>query len=451
MTATAGTFVIPTIVPSSVFGKNPPSDMINIGQIGFGRIAMTHDLAETMRYDTARIVAVADFDSNRLARGKEFIGNYYTKKTGRQGYINVKAYDDYHDLIADKEIDAVIISTPDHWHSQPGIEAALAGKDIYLQKPTSLTIKEGRLLSDIVRRQKVILQVGVQQRSSPQFRYAAELVRNGRIGKLHSVRIGLPGDPAGPEAPPQPVPKNLNYDGWLGSTPEVYYTEIRVHPQDSITDRPGWLRCEQFGAGMITGWGQHHFDSAAWGMDTELTGPVSVEAVAQFPKEGLWDVHGDFMAKAEYANGITMLTSGGYPNGIRYEGTEGWIFVTRGAYTATPSDPVASEQNVKALSASDPKILTSVIGSNEIHLYESSEHHSNWLDCIKSRKQPISPVEEGHRACTICLITHIAMKLGRKLNWDPVKEMFLNDEEANRWLSRPQRKPYGTDYIKIEE
>jgi len=451
MTATAGTFVIPTIVPSSVFGKNPPSDMINIGQIGFGRIAMTHDLAETMRYDTARIVAVADFDSNRLARGKEFIGNYYTKKTGRQGYINVKAYDDYHDLIADKEIDAVIISTPDHWHSQPGIEAALAGKDIYLQKPTSLTIKEGRLLSDIVRRQKVILQVGVQQRSSPQFRYAAELVRNGRIGKLHSVRIGLPGDPAGPEAPPQPVPKNLNYDGWLGSTPEVYYTEIRVHPQNSITDRPGWLRCEQFGAGMITGWGQHHFDSAAWGMDTELTGPVSVEAVAQFPKEGLWDVHGDFMAKAEYANGITMLTSGGYPNGIRYEGTEGWIFVTRGAYTATPSDPVASEQNVKALSASDPKILTSVIGSNEIHLYESSEHHGNWLECIKSRKQPISPVEEGHRACTICLITHIAMKLGRKLNWDPVKEMFLNDEEANRWLSRPQRKPYGTDYIKIEE
>ena len=449
MTATAGTIVIPTIVPSSVFGKNPPSDMINIGQIGFGRIAMTHDLAETMRYDTARIVAVADFDSNRLARGKEFIGNYYTKKTGRQGYINVKAYDDYHDLIADKEIDAVIISTPDHWHSQPGIEAALAGKDIYLQKPTSLTIKEGRLLSDVVRRQKVILQVGLQQRSSPQFRYAAELVRNGRIGKLHTVRIGLPGDPAGPEAPPKPVPKNLNYDGWLGSTHEVYYSEIRVHPQDSITDSPGWLRCEQFGAGMITGWGQHHFDSAAWGMDTELTGPVSVEAVAQFPKEGLWDVHGDFMAKAEYANGITMMTSGGYPNGIRYEGTDGWIFVTRNAYTATPSDRATSEKNIKALSASNPKILTSVIGPNETHLYESKEHHGNWLDCIKSRKEPISPVEEGHRTCTICLITHIAMKLGRKLEWDPVKEIFLNEGEANRWLSRPQRKPYGTDNIKI--
>lgn len=451
MAVTAGTFAFPVIVPSSVLGKNPPSDMINIGQIGFGRIAMTHDLAETLKYETARVTAVADYDSVRLAKGKEFVENFYTKKTGKKGYVDVKTYDDYHDLIANKDIDAVIISTPDHWHSQPAIEAALAGKDIYLQKPTSLTISEGRLLSDVVRRQKVILQVGVQQRSSPQFRYAAELVRNGRIGRLHTVKIGLPGDPAGPEAPPQPVPANLNYDGWLGSTPEVYYTEIRVHPRNSITDRPGWLRCEQFGAGMITGWGQHHFDSAAWGMDTELTGPVSVEAVAQFPKSGLWDVHGDFMSKAEYANGITMLTSGGYPNGILYEGTEGWIFVTRGDYAVTPSDPVASERNVKALSASDPKILTSVIGPSEIHLYESSEHHGNWLDCIKSRKQPISPVEEGHRACTICLITHIAMKLGRKLDWDPVKEVFLNDDEANIWLSRPQRKPYGTNYIKIQE
>ena len=449
MTAAAGTMIIPTIVPSSVIGKYPPSDMINIGQIGFGRIAMTHDLAETLKYDVARVVTIADYDSDRLARGKEFIERYYTKKTGKSGYVNVKTYGDYHDLIADKGIDAVIISTPDHWHSQPAIEAALAGKDIYLQKPTSLTITEGRLLSNVVKRKGVILQVGTQQRSSTQFRFAAELVRNGRIGRLHTVKIGLPGDPSGPEAPQQPIPKNLNYDGWLGSTPQVYYTEIRVHPQNSITDRPGWLRCEQFGAGMITGWGQHHFDSAAWGMDTELTGPVSIEAVAQFPKSGLWDVHGDFMSKAEYKNGITMLTSGGYPNGIRYDGTEGWVFVTRGAYSATPSDPTVAGSNTKALDASDPKILTSVTGPNEIHLYESREQHGNWLDCIKSRKEPISPVEIGHRACTVCLIIHIAMKLGRKLNWDPEKERFINDDEANKWLSRPQRKPYGTDYIKI--
>lgn len=293
------------------------------------------------------------------------------------------------------------------------------------------------------------MQVGTQQRSTAQFRIAAELVRNGRIGKLHTVRVGLPGDPSGPDASEMPIPKNLNYNMWLGSTPEVYYTEIRVHPQNSMTDRPGWLRCEQFGAGMITGWGQHHFDSAAWGMDTEYTGPISIEAVAEFPKSGLWNVHGDFMAKAEYKNGVTMYTSGGYPNGIRYEGTEGWIFVSRGSYTASPSDPVSKEKSSKALDASDPKILTSVIGANETHLYVSEDQHGNWLDCIKSRKTPISPAEIGHRACSVCLLTHIAMKLSRKLTWNPDKEVFVNDPEANALLSRPQRAPYGTKNIKM--
>jgi myo-inositol 2-dehydrogenase/D-chiro-inositol 1-dehydrogenase len=177
--------------------------------------------------------------------------------------------------------------------------------------------------------------------------------------------------------------------------------------------------------------------------------PLTVEAVAQFPKSGLWDVHGDFMAKAEYKNEITMLTSGGYPNGVRYEGTEGWIFVTRGSYTASPSDPVAKTGNSTALDASDPKILSSLIKDNETHLYVSNEQHGNWLDCIKSRKEPISPVETGHRACSVCLLTHIAMKLGRKLNWDPDKEVFLNDDEANSMLSRKQRYPFGTDYIQF--
>ncbi len=445
----SGTIIVPTIVPSFVFGKNAPSNKINIAQIGFGRIASGHDLPDTLKYDAARVIAVADLDSNRLAKGKQYIESYYEKKTGSKSYVEVKTYGDYRDLLLNKDIDAVIISTPDHWHSQPAIEAALAGKDIYLQKPTSLTIEEGRLLSDVVRKKGVIFQVGTQQRSSPQFRIAAELVRNGRIGKLHTVRVGLPGDPSGPEAPEMPVPKNLNYDMWLGSTPEVYYTEMRVHPQNSLSDRPGWLRCEQFGAGMITGWGQHHFDSAAWGMNTEYTGPIAIEAVAEFPKSGLWNVHGDFMAKAEYANGVTMYTSGGYTNGIRYEGTEGWIFVSRGDYSATASDPVAKQRSSRALDASDKKILSSVIGENETHLYVSDDQHGNWLDCIKSRKEPISPVEIGHRACTVCLITHIAMKLSRKLTWNPDTERFVNDDEANSMLSRPQRAAYGTRSLKI--
>lgn len=443
-----GTLVFPTIVPSSVFGKNAPSNKIHIGQIGCGRIARDHDIAETIKYDKAQFVAVCDVDSKRLADGKKYVDEYYAKKSGKSNFSNVRMYENYIDMLSDKNIDAVIISTPDHQHAEPAVRAALAKKDIYLQKPTSLTVEEGRLLSDVVRRQDVILQVGTQQRSSPQFRIAAELVRNGRIGKIHTVKIGLPGDPSGPEAAEMPIPKNLNYDMWLGSTPNVYYTEIRVHPQNNY-GRPGWLRCEQFGSGMITGWGQHHFDSAAWGMDTEYTGPVSVEAVAQFPKSGLWDVHGDFMVKAEYENGITMYTSGGYPNGIRYEGTDGWIFVSRGNYVASSSDPVTQANSAKALDASDSKILTSEIKENEIHLYKSDNQHGNWLDCIKSRKEPISPVEIGHRACTICLISHIAMKIPGKLEWDPKLEKFKNSELANSMLKRPQRAPYGTDYIKF--
>lgn len=443
----SGTIILPTIVPSTVFGKNAPSNKINIAQIGFGRIAMTHDLAETLNYDQARVIAVADLDSLRAAKGKQFIESFYSKKTGSNNAVQVKIYGDYREMLQNKDVDAVIISTPDHWHAQPAIEAALAGKDVYLQKPTSLTIAEGRLLCDVVKRKGTVLQVGTQQRAMPQFRIAAELVRNGRIGKLHTVKIGLPGDPSGPEAPEMPVPKNFNYNMWLGSTPEVYYTEMRVHPQNSMTDRPGWLRCEQFGAGMITGWGQHHFDSAAWGMDTELTGPISINAIAEFPRSGLWNVHGNFIATAEYKNGITMITSGNYPNGIRYEGSEGWIFVSRGAYTASASDP--GPKGGKALDASDRKILSSVIRENEIHLYKIDNQHENWLDCIKSRKEPISPVEKGHRACTICLITHIAMKTGRRLSWNPETEKFINDDAANAMLSRTQRAPYGTNNIKF--
>ena len=439
---TAGVVVLPTIIPSSVIGKNAPNNKINVGQIGCGRIAQSHDMPGTLQHDTARYIAVSDLDKNRMTDGKNLVEDYYRKKTGRDNYVSVKMYDDYKEMLLNKDIDAIVISTPDHWHAQPAIEAALAGKHVYLQKPTSLTVTEGRIMADIVKEKGIILQMGTQQRSSAQFRIAAELVRNGRIGRLHTVKIGLPGDPSGPEAFEMPVPKWFNYDMWLGETPYVPYTEIGVHPQQGY-DRPGWLRREQFGAGMITGWGQHHFDSAAWGMNTEYTGPVSVEAVAEFPKSGIWDVHGDFMSKAEYANGITMFTSTGYPNGIRYEGTEGWIFVSRGDYVASASDPVVKAGNNKALDASDQAILTSVIGENEIHLYRSEEQHGNWLDCIQTKKEPISPVEIGHRACTISLITHIAMKLNRKLNWNPGTERFENDEQANNLLSRPERYPYG--------
>jgi predicted dehydrogenase len=433
----------PTIVPASVLGASAPGNRINVGSIGTGRISRGHDMPGVWKYDTARIVAVSDLDSKRLEDAKRLVNDYYAKKTGTP-YDGVTGYADYRDLLASRDVDAVLISTPDHWHALIAVAAVRAGKDVYLQKPASLTIAEGRALADAVHRSGRIFQIGSQQRSSAQFRYAAELVRNGRIGRLQTVKIGLPGDPAGRVEPEMPVPPNLNYDMWLGSTPVVYYTENRVHPQTSY-DRPGWLRCEQFGAGMITGWGSHHIDCAHWAMDTEYTGPVEVWGTAEFPTSGLWDVHGAFKTEATYANGVHMIVSGEFPNGIRFEGTDGWIFVSRGDETVTPSDPVARLKDAQALAASNPAIITSVIGPDEVHLYESTDHHGNWLECVRSRRNPIVPVEVAHRSCSACLLHHIAMKLKRRLRWDPDKERFVGDDQANAMLSRTQRAPYRLD------
>ncbi len=423
----------PAIVPSTVFGQNAPSNRINVGAIGVGRISRVHDLPAIRKVDFARIVAVCDLDANRVEQGKILVNGFYDTQDG------VKGYSDYHELLANKDIDAVVISTPDHQHAVLAVNAAQAGKDIYLQKPASLTISEGRRMSDEVRKSKRIFQIGSQQRSWKQFHRACELVRNGRIGDVQHVEVGLPGDPSGPDAPEMPVPPNFNYDAWLGTTPVVYYTEMRVHPQKGF-DRPGWLRCEQFGAGMITGWGAHHVDTAHWGMNTELTGPIEIWGTAEFPTQGLWNVHGKFKTEARYANGMTMSISGDYPNGIKFIGAKGWIFVTR-EENVTASDPAGP--GGAPLQASDPKILDSVIGPNEIHLATASEHHLNWLECVRSRKEPLAPPEIAHRACSTCLLHHIAMKTKRKLFWDPQKERFKNDDAANAMLSRPQRAPYG--------
>jgi len=435
----------PTIVPASVMGKLAPSNRINVGAIGTGRISRIHDLPGVWKYDNARIMAVCDLDSKRMEDAKSLVNGYYSQKTAKT-YDGVAGYLDYRELLKNKDVDAVLVSTPDHWHALISIAAVEAGKDVYQQKPASLTIVEGRALSDAVHRSGRIFQMGSQQRSSVQFRYAAELIRNGRIGQLKTVQVGLPVDPSGDEEPEMPVPKNLNYEMWLGSTPYVYYTEKRVHPQKDY-DRPGWLRCEQFGAGMITGWGSHHIDCAHWAMNTEYTGPVEVWGTAEFPTKGLWDVHGKFRTEALYANGVRMSVSDSFPNGIRFAGTEGWVFVSRGNESVTESDPVAKLKDSQALAASDPKIITSVIGPDEIHLYESKDQHSNWLECVRTRQQPIAPVEVGHRSCSACLVHHIVMKLKRKVYWDPGRERFKNDDEANAMLSRAQRWPYTISAI----
>lgn len=444
--AGASVVAFPTIIPFRLLGANAPSKKIQIGQIGCGRIANEMDMPGILKHDIARVVAVCDVDSRRLELAKDRVEKFYSNKTGSDNANTVKTFEDYRELLKDPEIDAVAISTPDHWHAEPVIAAALAGKDIYVQKPLAMTLAEGRVVSDIVRSKNRIFQIGSQQRANrpwPQFRRGVELVRNGKIGRLHTVKIGLPTDPAGEDEPEMPVPANLNYDRWLGCTAAVPYTEKRVHPQNSLSDRPGWLRIESYCLGMITGWGSHHLDIAHWGMDTELTGPIQAEGKAEFPKRGLWNVHGAYHIEMRYANSVTMVIDNNFPNGVRFEGEEGWIFVGRGGGKPDPAKPEES----LGFAASNPELLKAEIPPGGIHLHQSSDHHLDWLKSIQSRTPTATNVEQAHRSTSACEIAWIAMKLGRKTTWDPQREIFPDDVEANALRTRPQRKPYGLEAL----
>ena len=441
----------PTIIPARVLGADAPSKKINILQIGCGRIGRSMDMPGILRQNAARMVAVCDLDSLRVADAKELVEGHYRKN---KVSLTVATYGDYREALQHPDIDAVAVSTPDHWHAEPVIAAVRAGKDIYVQKPLSMTIAEGRAVSDAVRASQRMFQIGSQQRSSSQFRIACEMVRSGRIGKLHTIKIGLPTDPSGGSTQEIAVPPNLNYEMWLGSTALAPYTKDRVHPQGNdlktrYGERPGWLRLEQYCLGMITGWGSHHVDIAHWGMDTEHTGPISIEGRAEFPKSGLWNVHGPYHIEAKYANGVTILIEDKLPNGIRFEGSDGWIFVTRGAERMTSSDPNPTGSAAKSLVASNPEILATPLGAKDVRLHESpnGDHHLDWITSIQTRKPAVTSAEVGHRSTSACITGWIAMKLGRKLTWNPEAEEFT-DADANAMRSRPQRAPYGIDHMK---
>ena len=454
----AGALAIPPIIcscstvrPSRVRGVDTPGKQINILQIGCGRIGREMDMPGFLRHpDLARIVAVCDVDSLRVQDAKKLVEESCAQ---RHLPADVATYGDYREALQRADVDAVAISTPDHWHAEPVMAAALAGKDIYVQKPLTMTIQEGRAVSDIVRAKGAIFQIGSQQRSGAQFRLACELVRSGRLGKLHTVKIGLPTDPAGGNPAPMPVPPNLNYDMWLGGTPEAPYTLDRVHAQgpgisQRYAQRPGWLRIENYCLGMITGWGSHHVDIAHWGMDTELTGPIAAEGRAEFPTQGLWNVHGPYHIEMKYANGVTMIIDNKFENGIRFEGADGWLFVTRGAEKVTASDPAVGRQ--KSFLASNPDIIRTPLGKQDIRLHVSpkGDHHLDWLTAVQARRSAVTSVEPAHRSCSACMVGWIAMKLGRRLIWDPAQEEFLNDDAANALRARSQRAPYGIANLK---
>ncbi len=420
-----------------------PAKPLRVLQIGCGRIANDMDIPGLLRHpDLARIVAVCDVDSKRAGLAKDKVSAAYKKSLGEAP--DIIASGNYRELLEREDIDAVSISTPDHWHAQPVVEAALAGKHIYVQKPLTLTIAEGQVVARVVRDKKRILQIGSQQRSTEQFHRACQLVRNGAIGTVRKVQIGLPTDPSGGDGKVIPVPETFDYDQWLGWTKEVPYTKDRCHPQEGFKERPGWLRLNQFTCGMMTGWGSHHIDIAHWGMGTELTGPIAVNATAKWPgADSFWDVHGAYDVKLQYANGVEMHISDKFTNGIRFEGDKGWIFVSRGGFSATASDPKSSKGG-KALDASDKSLLTADLSKHDVQLHRAPkwDHHLDWLTAVSDGRDPVTNVETGHRSNSACMVSWIGMKLGRPLKWDPVAERF-DDDEANGMIHREERGSYG--------
>ena len=433
--AAIGAAVAPLIVPSRAFGAN---NRIRVGQIGLGRIAIGHDMPGVIKSGLADYVAVCDLDSKRVDAGVQFVEKSYADRGAKAP--GIRTFGNYRELLARADIDAVVISTPDHWHAEPALAAVNSGKDVYLQKPFTMTHAEGVALRDAVERTGRILQVGSQQRSWEQFRRAAELIRSGRIGHVERVEIGLPTDPTAQDAPPEPVPANLDYGQWLGPTPFAYYTEMRVHPREGYS-RPGWLRNEAHCLGMITGWGSHHFDTMHWALEFEDTGPSHIEGKGEFPpQDRIWNVHGAYDVTLRYPKNVTVSVSDKYNTGLKFFGDEGWIWVTREG-TTTSSDPQTKGANLPPLDASDPKILDPKGVTRPLPV--SKEHHKNWLESVVSRKTPIAPARAAHRASSACIVSWIAMKLGRPLEWDAKAERFKNDDEANSMLTRAERPPYG--------
>ena len=441
-------FAFPAIVPARVLGADAPSNTLNIAQIGCGRIGISMDVPGFLRARGARVCAVCDLDARRLAHLRAFVA----AKQGERSSEAIVAERDYREILARPDVDAVSISTPDHWHAQIAIEAAFAGKHVYMQKPASLTIDEGRLFSNAISETGRTFLLGSQQRSSRQFQKACAFVREGRLGKIKSIEVGLPGDPGGGSTREMPVPAALDYDTWLGSTPQVFYTEDRVHSQypdiaRAINSRPGWLRCEQFGAGMITGWGSHHLDIVHWAMGWEGIGAKYIEGKGKFHTGGLWDVHGEYDITLTYPDGTPVRVWDKYPNGVKFVGEKGWMFVSRGPAKMTASDPVAPGRPLKALDASDPALIAGE-PSSELYpgaaaLAASGCHHQNFVDSAKAGTPSIVPAETAHRSCSACLVSWIGMKLGRRLEWDWKAERFVNDPEANAMLAREERAPFG--------
>lgn len=416
----------PTLAPSSILGapgQTAPNSRITLGFIGTGDHGINRNINGLIRYDDCQVVAVNDVDPVRRDKAKQFVEDVYATRYQRAGYKGCGAYNDFREILARRDIDAVMVSTPDHWHVIPSILAVQSGKDVICEKPLTLTVREGQVLSAAVKKHNRIFQTSSENRSQEVKHYhrMVELVRNGRIGQLKSIKVELPtghsvrqasftvGDP----------PKGFDYDMWLGQAPWAPYCEARCH----------WnFRWNlDYSGGMLTDWGAHLIDIAQWGNDSEHSGPVDVEGKGEWPlKTELFNSAKQWDIWCTYANGVRLNVVSHRP-GIIFEGTEGKLW---------------NEGWAQPPKAEPASILTSEIKPNELHLYTAPNEHRNFLDCVRSRKPCYAPAETGHRTISIAHLGNIAMLLGRKLKWDPAKEGFIGDTEANQMLDRPRRDPW---------
>ncbi|WP_169972640.1 Gfo/Idh/MocA family protein [Tautonia rosea] len=400
----------PSLVPARAFGA---ADRVRVGFIGV-RNQGTNNLKALLGRTDAEVAALCDVDSEVLANASALVAE-------RAG-SSVPTYSDYRELLDQADIDAVLITTPDHWHALPTIDACKAGKDVYCEKPLSLTVAEGRAMTSAARSHNRVVQTGSQQRSSAEFRRAAEAIRNGRIGTLRQIVVGLPGvNFDGPPVPDAAPPAELDYNAWLGPAPFRPFNPKQVH----YNFRFFW----PYSGGQMTNWGAHHLDIVQWALGRDESGPVQIDPVSvSYHPENWYEVPTTSEVVYTYDDGVQVRCRQGLgdPNGIRFEGAEGSIFVARGKLEADPKD-----------------VLDEPSGSEAIRLDVSRNHFENWIACIKDRNRPICDVEIGHRSATVCHLGNIAARLGRPISWDPVRELIANDDEAASMLSRPYRAPWA--------
>ncbi|MFC1634432.1 Gfo/Idh/MocA family protein [Planctomycetota bacterium] len=414
----ASAVAVPNIVPSSALGRSgaiAPSERLTMGGIGLGAQGM-HNLRNFLTCNDLRILAVCDVDTKHRVRAKQTVDSAYGNK-------NCTEYNDFCEILARDDIDTVLIATPDHWHAILSIEAAKAGKHIYCEKPISLTIAEGRAVVDAMKRYGTVYQSGTQRRSNACFRFGVDIARSGMLGRLHTLHCYYHNGPTCPPQKIEPVPKGFDYDMWLGPAPFEAYTPRRCHGSFR------WIY--DYSGGQLTDLGAHFNDLAQWANDSENTGPIEYEGRAEFPRDGLFNTPVRFEVVATYADGVKMIyhdetEPGRGPRGNKFVGTEGWVSV----------------DDTGKITASSDAIMQKVKMSQRGYEYMMG-HHRNFLDCVKTRRLPISNAEVSHRSVTTSHAGNICLRLGRKLRWDPEKEHFLNDDTANRMMTRTTRSPWS--------